>query len=165
MHLSHKKSQKSGQKMISSIFSLQKWATVMTLQNHQHSFVLRKTRVFRLHVKNTRDWSKMNWTAGNFSVGTIKFQFHHKTWRHKVTLPICHLQRCLPLCFGVTLKNTREGKFSHYCSWLGRRKKGKVKQVFTLKLLLSPKGLRVGTSSLKMLISYFITLFTIKIKE
>lgn len=105
----------------------------------------------------------MNWTAGNFSVGSIKFQFHQKPWRHKVTLPFCHLRRCLPLCFGVTLKNTREGNFTHYCSWLGRRKKGKVKQVFTSKLLLSPNGLRIGTLSLKMLISCFITLFTNKI--
>jgi len=50
----------------------------------------------------------------------------------------------------------------------GGRKKKKVKQVFTLKFLPFPKGLRIETLSLKMLISCFITcgnFFSIKIKS
>lgn len=48
----------------------------------------------------------------------------------------------------------------------GKRKK--VEEVFILKCLPSPKGLRIETLSLKMLIFYFVTcgdFFSIKIKE
>lgn len=85
-----------------SIFSLEKWAMLMTLQNLKHSFLLKETWIFKLDIKIPEIGPKMTWTAGNFSAGAIKIKVHHQIRSLKVTLPFCHLQYCLPQCFGMT---------------------------------------------------------------